>query len=135
MTDKEFEKQKRRLKRYIDKWFKVMGLGWFKVDMDFVRARDETSPGTAAKTTTHWQYRQAWIEWFIPSIADNDDDFLEGIVVHEFTHILIAPLVLVDKETDLPIQHEYATESLARAIVWAREAGEKEKSPRKQRAL
>jgi hypothetical protein len=125
MNDKEYAKQKKRVQKYIDKWFDTMGLKWFRVTMDWVRERDNDNPGTAARTTTHWQYRQAWIQWFVPSLAENDDEFLENIIIHEFTHILLSPLLLVDSKEDLPLQHEYATETVARAIQWAREAGEK----------
>ncbi len=124
MTDKEYRHEKKRVKKYIDKWFKTMGLGWYRVDMVWNRARDESNPRTAARTTTQWQYRSATVEWYLPSIADDDDDYLEGIVVHEFTHILLAPLLLVDREDDLPLQHEYATDSVAQVIGWARKAGQ-----------
>lgn len=127
MTDKEYRKQKRRVQKYIDKWFKAMGLGWFQVTMTWQRERDADSPNTAARTISSWQYRSAEIVWFVPALVDNDDDFLEGTVVHEFTHILLSPLLLVDAKEDLPLQHEYATECVARAIQWAREAGQKDK--------
>lgn len=127
MNDKEYAQQKKRVQRLIDKWFKPLGLEWFVVTMDWERERDRDNPDTAAKTTTHWQYRQAWIKWFVPALVDNDDDFLEGIVVHEFTHILLSPLCLIDREEDLPLQHEYATECVARAIQWARKAGQDDK--------
>lgn len=127
MTDKEYREQKARIQKLIDKWFKAMGLGWFHVDMVWCRERNKDSPDTSAITTTSWQYRNADIQWFLPVIADSDDDFLEGIVVHEFTHILLAPLLMVDKQDDLPLQHEYATECVARAIQWVREAGQKDK--------
>lgn len=127
MTDKEYEIQKARLKKAIDKWFDIFGLGWYTIDMAYARERDETVSTTAGKVTTHWQYRSAKITWFLPAIADCDDDYLEGIVTHEFSHILVAPLCLVDSEEDLPTQHEFATESVARALIWAYEAGMKGK--------
>lgn len=127
MNDKDYKIQKARVQKLIDKWFKPLGMGWFQVTMTWQRERDEKQPRTAAKTITSWQYRNAEIIWFVPAIPDNDDDFLEGIVVHEFTHILLAPLLAVDHEDDLPLQHEYATECVARAIKWAREAGQKDK--------
>jgi hypothetical protein len=126
MTDKEYDKQKARVQKLINRWFETMGLGWFHVDMVWNRERDYKVHTTAAKTTTSWQYRNAIIEWFLPSIADSDDDFLENIVIHEFVHILVAPLLMVDNEDDLPLQHEYVTECVARAIGWAREAGVKD---------
>lgn len=127
MTDKEFNMQKKRVQKYIDRWFKTLGLGWFKVDMNWSRERDEREPKTAGYVNTLWQYRSASITWFLPAVADCDDDSLEGVVVHEFTHILVAPLMAVSKEEDLSLQHEYATESLARAFIWAREAGRSDK--------
>ena len=127
MNDREYSKQKARVKKYIDKWFNAMGLGWFKVDMEWIRERYDSNPRVAAMTNTSWQYRHANIQWFLPALADNDDEFLEGIVVHEFVHILLAPLLAVDSEDDLPMQHEYATECVARAVLWAREAGQKDK--------
>lgn len=126
MTDKEYREQKKRLKKLIDKWHKTLGMGWFHIDMIYDRARNDSNPETTAITSTSWQYRKATITWYMPSVADNDDDFLEGIVVHEFVHVLVAPMMLVDKQEDLPLQHEYATESVARAIRWAREAGRKD---------
>ena len=82
------------------------------------------------RAISSWQYRHATITWFMPAVVDNDDDYLEGIVVHEFTHVLISPLLLVNGEDDLPLQHVYATECVARAIRWAREAGEKSTKPK-----
>lgn len=125
MTDKEYQKQKRRVQRYIDKWFKPMDLGWYWVDCEWIRERNEDQPATTAITTAFWQYRHATIKWYMPSVADNDDDYLEGIVVHEFVHILVAPLMKVDTQDDLPLQHEFATECLARALRSVKEAAEK----------
>ena len=49
---------------------------------------------------------------------------MELLVVHEFTHVLLDGLMSVvpgkQKEHDLM---EYTTESVARAIMYAREAG------------
>lgn len=127
MTDKEYEKQKKRVQRYINKWFDAMGLGWFRVEMVWSRERAEDAPTTDARTYTHWQYRDSSITWFLPAIADCDNEYLEGIVVHEFSHILLAPLLSVDEEKDLPLQHEYATECVARALQRVRDAGSKDK--------
>lgn len=124
MNDKEYAKQKARVQKYIDKWFKAMGLGWFHIDFIWSRDRREENPDTAAYVTTSWEYRKSTITFYLPNISDNDEDYLEGIVVHEFVHILVAPMMRVDKSEDLALQHEYATECVARAMRWVREAGE-----------
>lgn len=126
MTDKEYSKQKKRVQGYIDKWFDTLGLGWFRVEMNWCRERKDESPNVAADTTTQWQYRFSSINWYLPVIAENTDEAVEGIVVHEFAHILIAPIAQTASE-ELDQQHEYATESIARAFQWAREAGAKQK--------
>src|SRR5258708_5906443 len=101
-----------------------MGLEWFHVTMEWFRERNYDEPTTVAITTTTWQYRHTVIKWYVPACEDNDDDFLENIVVHELVHVLIAPLVNVNNEKELPLQHEYATECLSRALLWVREAGQ-----------
>lgn len=127
MTDKEFRDEKKRLQGHIDRWFTAMGLGWFKIGMEWKRVIDEQSPSCAARVETQWQYRQAHITWYLPNTMNQKDDDLDSIVVHEFVHILINPLTIVDRSEDLGVQHEYATETIARAMEWVRIAGSKDK--------
>ena len=126
MNDKEYAKQKKRVQKYIDKWFKAMGLGWFEIDISWSRERDQREPDVLARAHTTWQYRIAEVVFFLPVVAENKDDFLEGAVVHEFVHVLINPLMVVGSKEDLQPQHEYATECIARALRWSRKAGEED---------
>lgn len=123
MTDKEYAKQKKRVQKYIDKWFKTIGLGWFRVGFEWDRERDDKDSGTVARTYSQWQYKQATITWFLPAVALQPDDELEATVVHEFSHILLSGLA---QQTDDDIStkqiNEYTTELVANAIMWAREA-------------
>lgn len=125
MSDKEFSKQKKRVQKYIDKWFETMGLGWFKVKFEWSREPDGE---VAGRTWSMWQYKQATITWFLPHLAECDDETIESTVVHEFCHILLSGLAqnqdnLNDELTNQI--NEYTTEIVARAMMWAREAGEK----------
>ena len=65
MTDKEYREQKARVKKYIDKWFKALGMGWFHIDMTWSRERDEDQPNTAAKTGTYTVSvgRKSYLVW------------------------------------------------------------------------
>lgn len=124
MTDKEAREQKKRVKKVIDKWFKTMGMNWWRIDMYWERDYDAADDRTAARTSWSWQYRSAVITWFLPVIQNFNDEELENAVVHEFSHILIGAVsqdVLEDKRQLV----EYSTENVTRAIIWAREAGEK----------
>lgn len=128
MTDKQYKDQKKRIQKYIDKWFADMGLGWFKIDFVWERERDATTPATIAKTTSAWQYRHGTIQWFLPACQQISDEELESSVIHEFVHVLINPLCVVSESGDLDLQHEYATETITRAFEWVRLAGQKDKS-------
>lgn len=127
MTDKEYREQKKRVQKYIDKWFKVMGLGWFRVDMEWSREPDGE---TGARTYSQWQYRSATITWFLPHLAKYDDDVVEHTVIHEFCHVLLSPLAQTQQDDGNGSGNqinEYATETVASAMEWVREAGRKDK--------
>lgn len=123
MNDRKYRDQKARVKKLVSKWYDAMGMGWFHIDFYYERERSEDNPKTLAITQTDWQYRKASITFFMPNVENNDEDYLETAIVHEFVHILISPLCVVNKSEDLPLQHEYATECLARAMRWVRKAG------------
>ena len=125
MTDKEYEKQKARVKKFWDKWFVPLGLGWFKVKLVYERVADDDEPLRITATYPHWQYRRASVYFYLPLCAEHDDERVEDTVVHEMIHILLAGLHNMDDEEKREIT-EYTTETLARAVMWAREAGFKE---------
>lgn len=132
MTDKEYREQKKRISKFTDKWFKTMGLGWFKVNFEWARYEDGE---TAARTLSSWQYKSATITWFLPHIAKYDDDTIEQCVVHEFAHVLLSGLaqnMIHDDETMTNQINEYTTELVTSAVMWAREAGQKDKKEGKQ---
>lgn len=127
MTDKEYREQKRRVQKYFDKWYAVLGMGWYRIDREWDRVRSEETPSEAAVTSWQWQYRTASITYRLPVIAELDDDKLENVVVHEFAHILTGAMVQNQPDDNRQLM-EYSTENVARALIWAREAGQKDKS-------
>lgn len=123
MTDAEYKAEKARVQRFIDKWFTTMGLGWFKVNMEWSREHDGE---VAARTLSSWQYKSATITWFLPHIEKYDDDTVEETVVHEFSHVLLSGIAqnMVDTDETLANQvNEYTTELVAHALLWTRNAG------------
>lgn len=126
MTDKQYRDQRKRVRKYFDKWFTTLGLGWYQVDVVWSRTVDEDDRDTAAKTTWRWQYRTASITFYLPTIAELNDEKLEGVVVHEFAHILTGSMVQNSPDDNSQLM-EYGTEIVARALIWAREAGKKDK--------
>lgn len=125
MNDKEYNIQKKRVQKLINKWRRPIGMGWWRIEFAFTRERNADEYNCVAMTESRWQYRYAAITFYLPAVADNDDDFLENIVVHEFSHVLISSMAQAIPE-EHQMEHEYATECVAQAILWAREAGSKD---------
>ncbi len=131
MTDKEYRSQKKRVEKFADKWFRTMGLGWFKVDFEWSRLENGE---VAANTLSSWQYKAATITWYLPHIAKYDDDTIERCVVHEFAHVLLSGLaqnMIHDDETMANQINEYTTEVVTSAIMWSRIAGQEDKKKEK----
>lgn len=130
MTDKEYYKQKARVKKYWNKWYTAIGLGWWRVDLYWNRNRNEDEPRELGHTETNWQYRTGAITFNVPECAGLDDGHLEEAVVHEMTHILVGGLHDLRDDQSREIT-EYTVTTIARAILWARRAGKKDTKPKK----
>jgi hypothetical protein len=122
MTDKEYREQKKRVQKYIDKWFKTVGLGWYDVSFHWHRLPWEDDSGTAARTIWSWQYMSADIHWYLPVLKEESDTKVENVVVHEFSHVLTGAVAQTAPDDARHIM-EYSTEVVARALIWARQAG------------
>lgn len=135
MTDEEYKKQKARTQKYIDKWYRTLGLNWFRVDIVWSRDRDTEHPDTAARANSQWQYKRGDVTFFLPVLAENEDEVVEETVIHEFCHILLSGLwQLVGDHNDVATKHinEYTTELITNALVWAREAGQNDAKKKKK---
>lgn len=118
MTDKEYREQKKRVKRIIGKWFNPIGMGWWQIDMYWLRAKKEEDADCLADTTCNWQYRTAAISFYLPICATIDDSKLEEAIVHELSHILVAPIQNFNDELSRDIT-EHTVTTVARALIWA----------------
>lgn len=123
MTDKEYRSAKSRVEKLIEKWFKPIGMGWWQVYIDYNRGySDELT--TIAITNCNWQYRTGHIEFFLPVCQELNDEKLEEAIVHEFCHILVAPIQDLRDDQSREIT-EHTVTTIARSIIWARQAGGK----------
>ena len=125
MTDKEFRDQKKRVEKYIDKWYKTLGLGWHQIDFVWERSRWNENPAACARTECMWQYRNGYITFYLEAVLDMSDEQIENTVVHEFVHVISWPM-WENAEAGERKENEYATEEITRAILWSREAGKKD---------
>ena len=85
----------------------------------------------SAVTEVRWNYDQAKVKWYLPSIARHDDAELERILVHELCHVVLAPEqgivdtvrgwdVVEEKTIDVLTElREAATERMTRILLIA----------------
>jgi len=122
VRDKEFKSQCKRVKKVAKKWLTNLGLMWWNVKIEYhdtVMFSDVASGfETAMMCTAQWQYLQAVIDVYVPTIAEMDDDALERCFIHECMHILVNEM----RETDGAFTHEERVcETLAKAFQWVEE--------------
>lgn len=131
ITDKEYSIQKKRVLHYLNKWKLTLGLGAHKLNLEWDRGlrTGEDQEDVAIHCTNSWQYRLVTLYIYLPVIKRQTDEELEHIIVHEFAHSLIAPLAQRAPE-DIGDLHEFATECVAQAILWAYERGKEEDKKR-----
>lgn len=120
-------------------WQDRMGLSHVQIEHVFLDAFDGEGSNddykTTAVTESRWQYMQAKVKWYLPSMIRHSDEALEGTLVHELCHVLLgAEQVLVfekavdaaegmaDSDADALMdryseQLELSTELTARAIL------------------
>lgn len=96
-----------------------LDLGWIAIKNNF--NEEVTDDRVACTTKTDWEYRQAALQWNLPTVARLTDKDIEDIAVHEFIHVLMAPLdeFLPDKPHVSKLG-EFVTESIARVITHVR---------------
>lgn len=122
MTDKEYEKQRQRVIKYWDKWYNVLGIHWWRINRNWHRERREDSPNTFGDCSTDWEYRNATINFYLLVAIDMSDNALEEAVVHEFVHVLAAPLHDFRDDQAREIT-EHTVTTIARQIVHTWEDG------------
>ena len=138
MNDKEFTAQKRRIRAIVKKYHAI-GIGWWKLDIEYARHPADMPGGIpeptqsgkwelAASTHVAWQYRDAKITFNMEAAKDADDENLEKRFLHEYAHCLLNEMRSIAKSNDALVEnwveHEEAVAtSLASTIFWAYKAG------------
>lgn len=127
MTDKEYREQKQRIRKLKDKWFKNLGLGWWRINISYIR--DEKFTGKAEYApkvfngiyeaafvvSTDYYYNSASIDCYLSILKDLPDDELEEYFLHELMHIILNPMHT--KATSN--QEELVATKLAQAFLWS----------------
>jgi len=123
MNDAEYDTQKARIQVLIDRWVRRIGLGWWDLSFEYVRAEFEVdgkpAPETSARCTANWRYGHAHLAFNMPRVADLEDQDLERCFVHELMHIFLNE---ARESGDDWLDHEERVAStLTKAFLWLRD--------------
>ena len=94
MTDADVEIYRTLITNLARKWIPLLQLESWKIEFILTRSHLREKDGgmgwpTMAETSSHYAYKQAAIEWFLPALEDEDDDSIEQSFVHELAHIVL----------------------------------------------
>lgn len=132
MNDAEYETQKQRVERLIERWVKPIGLGWWCINWVWHREERRSDDLTGIEVCAmdchaNWKYLEARINVYLPAVEQFDDDRLEYFVVHELMHVFLqemqAPMQTQAEADTMAAHEERVATTLAHALIWARQAG------------
>lgn len=117
MNDKKWKATKKRVKKYLDKWVKLLLLDRYKLNIHYMTGSSDKRVGQfvgLALTDTVWVYQEATLKFWLEAFEELSDEEVERTVVHELCHVLNAPVQCEVEDVD---KLEFATETMARAIL------------------
>lgn len=117
MTDKEFKQLQRKIVKLSREWRDKLGLSSYRLHHTWNRETKDKVDNCGAEVSMRWEYLEADFTWYMPALQELNDDELEETVIHEFCHILIAPLMHEDTEHGRAI-YERVTTTVQRAISY-----------------
>ena len=121
LNDKDWDKQKKRVKKVVDKWLKPIGLGWWIVHLKY-DTENKDCDEEVANCRVNWPYKEATITFNLSVIENLDDERLNYTVLHEFMHIFVREMrdMGTHEEFSDAIKHEERVcTDLANAMMWA----------------
>jgi hypothetical protein len=116
VTDKEYQRQVRRIERTLEKWLKRLcinnGVGGWSIGLDVQREPFEDC-NVIARVFPSWKYLYADVVFSAPRVATLTDQKLDWATVHELVHLFVQEM----NEEEDKINHEERTVStITRAL-------------------
>lgn len=115
MSDGEYNELRTQINVLVTDWRKRLGLSDYIITLTFSRGFCQENPDRVAYTNVFWAYQDAEITFYLETLKDSYKS-LEAIIVHELTHILLAP-ISSNLEPGFEQQHEFTCENIARVFL------------------
>lgn len=100
MNDKEYRKQKKRVKKLIQYYKAKLGLHLWRINTQYHREYPDSShhPSNCVMwVTADWRYMDGTIHVVLPAIENFSDEDLEYFVLHEYAHIILNEMHVDDE--------------------------------------
>lgn len=119
MTDKEYNQLRRKILKLSNKWRDILGLQGYRIRHHWHREHHPENRDIGAETKMRWAYIEADFDWYMPQLStlNLDDTELEEVIVHEFCHVLVDPLMHEDTEHGKMV-FERVVSTIQRAILF-----------------
>lgn len=125
MKDREYNKQKDRVRKRIDDWLYLTGISQiWKVTVCYERLNDtDNRPNwmSTFRCDADWRYNQAAITAYLPTIENLDDEDLDNAIAHELMHILLQEMRTASKSHN--DHEERVATSIAQVLMRMRNIG------------
>ena len=96
-----------KLRKYFHDWEWIVSHWGWKFSMNtcegFDDMPDEADESTDAISFFNWPYLEGSIFFNLKKIAKKDDEEIEGIVIHELCHFLLAPMQRDKRDTEISV--------------------------------
>lgn len=106
----------KRVQKRFDYWVAILKLDWWDIKLTRNDSYHPEEEDVAADTNAKWEYRQAVVRVYLPTLVVMTKADLDGVLVHELVHVLIAVMEAVVPNR-FEAQREMAVENIARAII------------------
>lgn len=126
MNDETFETQRARVLAIVERWKPVIAYGW-RLDVAWSRGPFQVGGAIDAECVGAigyaWDYLEATVTFDLAQCETLSDERIEEVVVHELSHLLVAPAVESGSRSVLLSRKEHMTTLIARSLLAARGDG------------
>jgi hypothetical protein len=127
VTEKAFKRQKKRVQKYLRHWKILLGLGVWRIDVEWYDGRlTETRGGHDSRDTVladihvSWEYLKATMRVNIEAVSKLSDEQLEEVIIHELLHAVVNEMR--NFSADDGIYHEERVVSTLTSVIgWVRD--------------
>ena len=92
MTDDEFDVMSEKVEGLITLWKPFFGIENWSLTIEFFRGPIPGNEDAVGCCHSLWEYMDATLQFNLAELAENGDEQLEGVVIHEMLHIIVDEL-------------------------------------------